>query len=49
MRTARKTAKSRKLARMSVGKWFAALDRFNTEPLMKDGRRQPRTPRRKIF
>jgi antitoxin VapB len=29
--------------------WFAELDRFNTEPFMPEGRRQPATPRRKIF
>jgi antitoxin VapB len=29
--------------------WFAELDRFNTEPFMPDGRKQPATPRRKIF
>ena len=33
-----------------VRKWFAELDRFNTEPFMKKGsRKQPLTPRRKIF
>ncbi len=29
--------------------WFAELDRLNTEPFMPDGRKQPTTPRRKIF
>jgi antitoxin VapB len=29
--------------------WFAAMDRVKGEPLLKDGRNQPRTPRRKIF
>jgi antitoxin VapB len=29
--------------------WFAELDRLNTEPFMPNGRRQPVTPRRKIF
>jgi antitoxin VapB len=29
--------------------WFAELDRLNSEPFMKDGRKQPVTPRRKIF
>jgi len=29
--------------------WFAELDRLNAEPLMKGGRRQPKTPRKKIF
>jgi antitoxin VapB len=29
--------------------WFSELDRLNIEPFMKGGRRQPKTPRRKIF
>jgi antitoxin VapB len=29
--------------------WFAELDRFNTEPFMPEGRKQPATQRRKIF
>ena len=33
--------------------WFSELDRFNSEPFMKpsakEGRKQPRAPRRKIF
>jgi antitoxin VapB len=29
--------------------WFAELDRLNGEPFMKGGRKQPKTPRRKIF
>ena len=29
--------------------WFAELDRLNSEPFMKKGRRQPVAPRRKIF
>jgi len=29
--------------------WFAALDAFNSEPFMPEGRVQPKTPRRKIF
>ena len=29
--------------------WFAELDRLNTEPFMKKGRKQPLTPRRDIF
>lgn len=32
-----------------TGRWFAEMDRFNSEPFMASGRRQPRTPRRKIF
>ena len=30
-------------------RWFEELDRFNSEPFPKGGRRQPRTPKRKIF
>jgi antitoxin VapB len=30
-------------------RWFAELDKFNSEPFMAHGRRQPRTPKRKIF
>ena len=30
-------------------KWFEELDRFNSEPFMPDGRRQPLTPKREIF
>ncbi len=30
-------------------KWLAELERLNTEPFMKEGRKQPKTPRRKIF
>jgi antitoxin VapB len=29
--------------------WFAELDRLNTEPFFKNGRKQPKTPRRRIF
>jgi antitoxin VapB len=29
--------------------WFAELDRLNTEPFMKNGRKQPTAARRKIF
>jgi antitoxin VapB len=29
--------------------WFAELDRLNSEPFMKKGRKQPVTPRREIF
>jgi hypothetical protein len=29
--------------------WFSELDRLNTEPLPNRGRKQPKTPRRKIF
>lgn len=32
-----------------VPKWFAELDRLNSEPFMKEGRNQPATPRRKLF
>ena len=30
-------------------KWFHRLDEFNSEPFLPCGRRQPSTPRRKIF
>lgn len=30
-------------------KWFAELDRLSTGPFMAKGRRQPRTPKRKVF
>lgn len=29
--------------------WFAALDEFNSEPFMAEGRAQPKMPRRQIF
>jgi len=29
--------------------WFAALDRYRDVEFMKDGRNQPRAPRRKLF
>ncbi len=29
--------------------WFAELDRLNSEPFMKRGRKQPKAPRRRIF
>ena len=32
-----------------VAKWFAELDRVGGGSFMKQGRKQPRTPRRKIF
>jgi len=30
-------------------RWFEALDQFNSDRFMPRGRRQPATPRRKIF
>jgi len=45
----KKTAKRKKATRKRVAEWFAELDRLNTEPFIKGGRRQPRTPRRKTF
>jgi len=30
-----------------VTKWFAELDRLGGDPLLKEGRKQPRMPRRK--
>ncbi len=32
-----------------VREWFAELDRLNEEPFMRNGRRQPKAPRREIF
>ncbi|HVB87186.1 MAG TPA: type II toxin-antitoxin system VapB family antitoxin [Candidatus Dormibacteraeota bacterium] len=32
-----------------VARWFAELDRLDSGPVMPGGRRQPKTPRRKIF
>lgn len=35
--------------KFDVKAWFAKLDRFRSEPFMKEGRKQPKTPRRDIF
>ena len=32
-----------------AGRWFAQLDHLRSDPFMVRGRRQPSTPRRKIF
>jgi antitoxin VapB len=32
-----------------TARWFAELDHFNSEPFPLKGRRQPPTPKRKIF
>jgi antitoxin VapB len=32
-----------------TAQWFAELDQLNFGPFLPHGRRQPRTPRRKIF
>jgi len=32
-----------------TAQWFEKLDRFNSEPFMPDGRKQPITPKREIF
>ena len=32
-----------------VRKWFAELDRLNTEPFFVGGRNQPKAPRRRYF
>jgi len=32
-----------------VKEWFAAMDRIGGDPLFKEGRKQPRPQRRKIF
>ena len=29
--------------------WFEELDRYNSEPFMRDGRDQPLTPKRKVL
>jgi len=29
--------------------WFAELDRLNIEPFLQSGRRQPKSPRQRIF
>jgi antitoxin VapB len=35
--------------KVDVKKWFAELDQLNQEPFMPEGRKQPKTPKRKIF
>ena len=35
--------------KFNVQEWFAKIDRIKAEPFMKEGRNQPRMPRRKIF
>ena len=32
-----------------VQRWFAELDRFNSEPFMPEGRNQPEAPKRDLF
>ncbi|HEY2546125.1 MAG TPA: AbrB/MazE/SpoVT family DNA-binding domain-containing protein [Candidatus Acidoferrum sp.] len=32
-----------------VKEWFAAMDRHRGDALLKDGRNQPKTPKRRIF
>jgi antitoxin VapB len=32
-----------------TARWFEALDQFSSEPFLGRGRRQPATPKRKIF
>lgn len=32
-----------------ASRWFKALDEFNSEPFLPRGRRQPTTPKRRIF
>jgi len=32
-----------------VRDWFAELDRLSSEPFMRNGRKQPAAPRRRIF
>jgi antitoxin VapB len=33
----------------NTAQWFEELDKFNSEPFLPRGRRQPGTPKRKIF
>ena len=33
----------------NTAQWFEELDQFNSEPFAAPGRRQPATPKRKIF
>jgi antitoxin VapB len=33
----------------NIEEWFAKMDALNTEPFLARGRKQPKTPRRKIF
>jgi len=49
MKESRLPKSRRRFKRSAVAKWFAALDRLNTEPFMKNGRKQPKAPGRKIF
>jgi antitoxin VapB len=35
--------------KFNVSEWFEKIDRLRAEPFMKDGRRQPKTPRRQVF
>jgi len=42
-------AKNSRSRKENVQAWFAAMDLARGEPLLKDGRNQPRAPRRKIF
>jgi antitoxin VapB len=32
-----------------IGEWFAELDRYDEEPFMAEGCRQPPTPKREVF
>jgi antitoxin VapB len=32
-----------------ASRWFKELDEFNSEPFLPSGRRQPTTPKRRIF
>jgi antitoxin VapB len=35
--------------KFDAAQWFAELDRLGSEPFMKTGRNQPKTPRRRLF
>jgi len=37
------------MTKNELQKWFATLDKFSGEALLKDGRKQPLTPKKKIF
>jgi hypothetical protein len=38
-----------KLLRFDLRAWFAEMDRFKAVPFMREPRKQPRMPKRKIF
>jgi len=42
-------AKNSRSRKEELQAWFAAMDLVKGEPILKDGRNQPRAPRHKIF